>query len=80
MRLTLYSRSGCHLCQDMLYQLKELLPGPQLPLDVIDIEGQEALEQLYGHKVPVLMGGEDEICHYHLDPQALQSYLNNNRG
>jgi thioredoxin reductase (NADPH) len=33
------------------------------------------LETRYGEWVPVLMAGEEEICHYHLDPDKLRAYL-----
>ena len=77
MRLTIYSRSECHMSRDMLYQLSELLPVKEVLVEVVDIDGDEDLAKLYGLKVPVLMAGQDEICHYHLDRQALESYLNN---
>ena len=34
-----------------------------------------ALERRFGDKVPVLMHGERELCHYHLDVSAVTDYL-----
>ena len=73
--LKLYVRTGCHLCEDMLIQLQQLQPELGLELETIEISGQASLEQEYGEKVPVLMGRNEEICHYFLDLQALKRYI-----
>ena len=44
-------------------------------VEVIDIDQHPALEQKWGDKVPVLMEGEAEICHYFLDETALAAHL-----
>lgn len=43
--------------------------------DVIDIDQHPALETKWGDKVPVLLDGEVEICHYFLDPDRLTMHL-----
>ncbi len=40
--------------------------------DIVDVDQHPALEQKWGDKVPVLLDGEQEICHYHLDEGALR--------
>ena len=70
--LTVYIRSGCHLCGDMLYELKLRQDALGFTLETIDIQDQPALESLYGTKVPVLIRGEEEVCHYFLDEVALK--------
>lgn len=71
--LTVYGRSYCSLCKDMLTALETLRPRYGFRLDWVDIEDQEALEACYGDKVPVLMAGEVELCHYHLDRAKLDA-------
>lgn len=73
--LTLYSRAWCHLCDDMLTGLQSLQSGLSLELTVIDVDSDPALEQRFGDRVPVLMHGERELCHYHLDSAAVTDYL-----
>ena len=74
-QLTLYSREGCHLCEDMQNLLPAYLDEAGLSLDIIYIDNNSDLEQQYGTLVPVLKAGENEICHYFLDVKALQQYI-----
>ena len=73
--LTVYSRTGCHLCEDMEVALATLQNELDFQLQRIDIDSSPALVEAYGTLVPVLMAGEIEICHYFLDPQALRNHL-----
>lgn len=43
----------------------------EFDIDVIDIDADMGLESKYGDKVPVLLRGESEICHYFLDETKL---------
>lgn len=73
--LTLYSRTWCHLCDDMLAGLQILQARQPFELNIVDVDSQPALEQRFGEFVPVLMHGERELCHYHLDAAAVTDYL-----
>ena len=68
--LTVYGREHCHLCQDMLAALQELKPDYPFKLEVVDVDSDSDLQSRYGQRVPVLMAGNREICHYHLDLSA----------
>lgn len=74
-QLTVYVRSGCHLCDDMLALLTDYRDKRDFDLEVIDILGNPELERNYGSKIPVLAAGSNEICHYYLDLQALTQYI-----
>ncbi|MBB3121672.1 glutaredoxin family protein [Pseudoduganella violacea] len=78
MHFTLYSRSYCHLCQDMLDALNAL-QTPQRPftVEVIDVDADEALVARFDELVPVLFGALDqpEICHYFLDEAKVRAIL-----
>ena len=73
--LTLYSRHGCHLCEDMQNLLPSYLADTGISVAMIYIDGNDALEQEYGTLIPVLKAGNREICHYFLDVKALQQYI-----
>ena len=74
-RLTLYSRSYCHLCDDMVVRLRQLQAGIRFEFDVVDVDRDPVLERRYGDKVPVLACGERELCHYFLDPAVIAAFL-----
>ncbi len=74
-RLTLYTRSGCSLCQAMEAHLDRLNREGVYVLVTVDLVDQPSLESRFGEWVPVLMAGETEICHYHLDETALRDWL-----
>ena len=74
-KLTLYSRSACHLCEDMENLLPSYLDGVGYSFNVVYIDNNTDLEEQYGTLVPVLKAGKREICHYFLDVKALQQYI-----
>ena len=69
--LTLYSRSGCHLCEDMLEILQGFSEELSFTVRVVDIDSDQTLRERFNTLVPVLALGENEICHYFLDKVAL---------
>jgi thiol-disulfide isomerase/thioredoxin len=78
MRFTLYSRSYCHLCDDMLAALDALQAGaPRFTVEVIDVDADPALVLRFDELVPVLFGDLDapELCHYFLDHAAVQAWM-----
>ena len=82
-RFTLYSRSYCHLCDDMLQALRKLEPaGAPFTIEVIDVDQDPALVARFDELVPVLYGdlGQPELCHYFLDETAVRRYLAGSAG
>jgi thiol-disulfide isomerase/thioredoxin len=78
MQFTLYSRSYCHLCQDMLDALNALQSDTiRFTVEVIDVDADPALAARFDELVPVLFGdpAKDELCHYFLDEAAVRAYL-----
>ena len=73
--LRLYVRPGCHLCEDMWVQLRELGESLEFDLQTVDITGSPELEERHGRRIPVLEADGDELCNFYLDPQALLSHL-----
>ncbi|CAN7318422.1 glutaredoxin family protein [Massilia sp. LjRoot122] len=74
---TLYSRSYCHLCEDMLLALLALQqPGERFEVAVVDVDADPALVERFDELVPVLFGDPAgaELCHYFLDPAAARGW------
>ncbi|SSY81130.1 glutaredoxin family protein [Alysiella crassa] len=75
MKLTLMFREYCGLCHDMRNQLQPYQAEFGFELEIVEIDDFPDLELKYNELVPVLLHGEHEICHWHLDEQALRDYL-----
>lgn len=73
--LTVYSRAYCRLCDEMIEALRELQGLFPFDFEVIDVDGDAALERRHGEKVPVLMHGERELCRYRIDSADVTAYL-----
>jgi len=73
--LTVYSRHSCHLCEEMIEALRGLQGLGRFEIAVVDVDADPELERLHGDKVPVLMHGERELCHFRLETSAVTAYL-----
>ena len=74
-KLTVLSRAYCHLCEDMIAALKQFQGRYPFEIVVVDIDRHPELEERWGDKVPVLLDGDRELCHYHLDVEVLDARL-----
>jgi hypothetical protein len=73
-KLTLYSRPECHLCEAFLADLTPLL-DPDVIVETVDVDSSVALERRYGLRIPVLAAGELELSGYPLDRERVRRYL-----
>jgi thioredoxin reductase (NADPH) len=48
-------------------------------IEVVDVDSHPEFEKAYGERVPVVLGGGSELCHYFLDAAAVRAYLLNFR-
>ena len=69
--LTIYIRSGCHLCEDMLHQLQQLKQTHLFDFITVDVDSDAKLKEQYGSLVPVVVHRNRQLCHYFLDQAAL---------
>ena len=73
--LTVYSRADCHLCEEMIEALRGLQGLDAFDMTIVDVDADPALVRRHGDKVPVLMHGTRELCHYRLEPSVVTAYL-----
>lgn len=73
-QFVVYSRQGCHLCEQLIEELLPLIRH-HATLKVVDIDESEKLVRDYGTRVPVLALAGREICQYQLDRPALLAAL-----
>ncbi len=75
LRLELYSRPGCHLCEDLRVLCQRL--GGEFPvrLTEVNIEANPALEARYGQEIPVLFIDGRKAVKYRTTEGALRRKL-----
>jgi len=77
--VTVYSRHGCHLCEDAIATLKSMREELAFTIDVIYIDGNPELEKLYGNEVPVIHINGEHHDFYKVDPERFRSSLEKHR-
>ena len=73
--VTIYSRPGCHLCDEMKALVTRVARTIPLTLEEIDISTDAALEAQYGLEIPVLMVGGVKAAKYRIEEGALVRIL-----
>jgi hypothetical protein len=74
-RLTIYSRPGCHLCDEMKAVVARVAQAAALEIDEIDVSTDPALEARYGHEVPVLEIDGRKAAKYRVTEDELRRTL-----
>jgi glutaredoxin len=74
-RLTLYSKPGCHLCDEMKLVIDAVRSRVPLALEVVDISTDPALMELYGVEIPVLMIDGKKAAKYRITAAELEKKL-----
>ena len=74
-KVVIYSRANCHLCEEAEKNVREVLEEIHFGLQVIDINGDQGLERLYGEEVPVITINGDVHDYYKVDKQRLLKAL-----
>jgi glutaredoxin len=77
--VTVYSRHGCHLCEDAVTILQSLQPELNFEIGIIYIESDPELEKLYGDKVPVIQIDGEHHDFWRVDPERFRSSLEKHR-
>lgn len=72
--LDLYTREGCHLCEEMIESLEPRIRG-KARLRVHDVDTDPELRARYDTRVPVLEHAGVAISEYVLDVDALATLL-----
>jgi hypothetical protein len=75
--LTLYSRAGCHLCDEMKAVIERALRATTLrvTMEEIDIARDADLESRYGTEIPVLLVNGQKVAKYQVSDAVLRRIL-----
>ena len=72
--LRVYSRPGCHLCEQLVEALLPLARG-RIDVEVVDVDTREDWRSEYGTRIPVVEHAGDFVCQYTLDVAAVQRII-----
>ena len=77
MVLTLYSRPGCHLCDEMKAVIQQAsgTVDPSITVEEIDISTDPELEARYGLEIPVLLVDGKKAAKYRVTEGELTRML-----
>jgi glutaredoxin len=70
--VTLYTRPGCHLCDDARTALHRVRKDVPFELEEVDISADDALHARYLERIPVVALDGQEIFDYFVDEDALK--------
>ncbi|CAN2224192.1 Glutaredoxin-like [Candidatus Nanopelagicaceae bacterium] len=77
--VTVYSRHGCHLCEDAEKTLESMREELAFEIEIIYIDGNPELEKLYGNEVPVIHINGEHHDFYKVDPERFRTSLEKHR-
>jgi len=73
--VTLYTRPGCHLCDEAKTAIAPLLREFAATLREINIDADPALKERYGWDVPVIFIGQRKAAKHRVDPEHFRRQL-----
>jgi glutaredoxin len=71
-QLTLYSKPGCHLCDEMKHVIDAVSTRVPLALEVVDISRDPELMARYGSEIPVLLIDGKKAAKYRVTADELE--------
>jgi glutaredoxin len=77
--VTVYSRHGCHLCEEAIETLESLKRELKFEIEIKFIDGLTELEKLYGEQVPVIHINGEHHDFYKVDPIRFKTSLEKHR-
>lgn len=74
-QVRLYTRPGCHLCEEMLREMLAADCADEYQLEEINIDDDPVLKQRYGLKIPVLTINGKEAFKYRLTAAEFKQHI-----
>jgi len=77
--VTLYTRAGCHLCEEAKEAMAPLLREFGASLREVNIEQDAVLEERYGWDIPVIFIGARKAAKHRVDVEQFRRQLKANK-
>ena len=75
--VTVYSRTGCHLCETAIAQIQSVKSDLNFNLEIRLIDGNPALEKQYGEQVPVILIDNQPHDYWRVDLDRFTTAIKN---
>jgi glutaredoxin len=75
LEVTLYTRPGCHLCDEAKSQMAPLLAEFGARLREVNIDADPNLRELYNLDVPVIFVADRKVAKHRVDPAQFRRQL-----
>jgi glutaredoxin len=73
--VTLYSRPGCHLCDEARESLQRVQTRAPFTLQEVDIESDDTLHARYLERIPVVAVNGQDLFDYEVDEESLERFI-----
>ena len=73
--IIVYSRRGCHLCEDLIEELLRLVRPYGVGLRVLDVDTRADWKESFGLRVPVVMADGEELFCLRLDRARFDAWV-----
>jgi glutaredoxin len=80
LEVTLYTRPGCHLCEEAKAAIAPLLREFQAPLREVNIDLDAELAEKYGWDIPVVFIGRHKAAKHRVDLAQFRRQLQEAQG
>jgi glutaredoxin len=75
--VTIYSRTGCHLCEVAINQIESVKSKITFDLEIKLIDDNPELEKAYGEQVPVILIDQQPHDYWRLDVDRFTKAIKN---
>jgi glutaredoxin len=77
--VVVYSKPGCHLCDEAVSVLRELQSELEFEIRERDITADDALHRKYFERIPVMLLDGVQVCEFFVDEPLLRERLESRR-
>ena len=74
-KVVMYTRPGCHLCDEARASIHAARCGDELTLEEINIDLDPELRERYGDQIPVVLINGTKAFKYRVDPREFKRKL-----
>lgn len=78
--VVLYTKAGCHLCEDARFLLEEIAQDTAYALTEIDIRSDMAVFEQYRYRIPVILINGTTLLEGRIDARELIQAFRHARG